>query len=527
MTKADLGDCATEKTSQMNRLRLQKHLPIVLLLAAALVIGIVSVPDYGESWDEADIRRYSEYAINAYAFLLHPGDLPQFETNLNLYGPGYFAAAGLLTRLIAGIAPSLSTTTAWHAVYFITFLTGVLLVYLLALRWMGNLAAFGAALLFITQPLLWGHAFINPKDTPFLTFFLATLYFGFRMVDSGGATARISADLVIAAVLLGLTGSLRVLGPLAGAIVLVYAGYKWRSKAAIPGSIYLVLAGLAFYLCWPYLWAAPVSRFLESLSTMADFPFNSPILFEGQLYDANRLPVVYFPMLLGIQLTESAILLIAAGLVVSIVAFISGANRGPLLLFLAWFLLPTVFILAWRNPLYDNARQLYFLLPPLFIAAGMALDRLLLCFRRPLLQGAILLGVALPGVLIGARLHPYEYVYYNAFVGGTGGAFRDYEMDYWGTSFDEISRHMNATIPLGSKVLVYGPEQIVAARARPDVQVFISRENADRGYDYVVLLTRANADQHLCRKAETIFSVGRRGAVFSELRSIPVGTICQ
>ena len=139
----------------------------------------------------------------------------------------------------------------------------------------------------------------------------------------------------------------------------------------------------------------------------------------------------------------------------------------------------------------------------------------------------MLLLAALPGVLLGARLHPYEYTYYNALVGGTGGAFRQFETDYWGTSFDEVSAYANASLPGGAKVLVYGPEQIVAARARADLQVFIPREDFDPGYDYVVLLTRSNADQRLCRDAETIFSVGRRGAVFAELRSIPEGARCR
>jgi len=196
-------------------------------------------------------------------------------------------------------------------------------------------------------------------------------------------------------------------------------------------------------------------------------------------------------------------------------------------LLLAWFVLPALAIVAFGSPLYDNARQLFFLLPPLFIAAGLAIDHLFRLVRLPALQAAVLLAAALPGMLTGARMHPYEYVYYNALVRGTGGAFRDYEMDYWGTSFDEISRYVNDNLPMHARVLVYGPEQIVAARARPDLEVFIPREDFDPGYDYVILLTRSNADQRLCRETETLFSVERRGAVFSELRSIPPGVKCQ
>lgn len=511
----------------MDQLRKSRHLPLLLLLGASAVVGFMTLRDYGEGWDEADIRRYGGYALEAYRFLLHPADLQEFETNLNLYGPGYFAVAGLLTRLILQANSAWSPITAWHAINFLTFLGGAFFLYVLALRWTHKWAAFGAVLLFVTQPLFWGHAFINPKDIPFLVFFLATVVLGFWMVDGLGERFRLDPRVVLAGVMLGFTSSLRVLGPLAGLIVLADAGFRRRSSMWLPAGIYLFVAALTAYVCWPHLWAAPLSRFTASLNTMADFPFNSTILFAGQSYKADQLPVSYFPTLLGIQLTESAILLVILGLAFSIRASVQGTQRAPLLLFLGWFLLPTLVILGTRRPLYDNARQLFFLLPPLFIMAGLALDQAFQKIRQPLLQGGILLAVALPGVLIGARLHPYEYVYYNALVGGTGGAFREYEMDYWGTSFTDISREMNARVPIGSKVLVYGPEQIVAARARPDIQVFIPREDPSSHYDYVVLLTRSNADQRLCREAETIYAVGRRGAIFSELRSIPAGARCR
>jgi hypothetical protein len=308
--------------------------------------------------------------------------------------------------------------------------------------------------------------------------------------------------------------------------LIVLAQAAWNKGLPWFGRHLSVLGRLTMYLSWPYLWATG-EPFRRALQHDGGFSFNSMVLFASQLYKPTGLPITYFPTLLAIQLTESALLLIAAGLVVSVINFIGGRNRAVLWLLVAWFLLPLLVIIAARSPLYDNGRQLYFLLPPLFIAGGAALDRLFERFHLPSLRGAVLLAAALPGILIGARLHPYEYVYYNALVKGTGGAFRSYETDYWGTSFDEVSAYMNVHLPAGSKVLVYGPEQIVAAHARTDLAVFIPREDVDPGYDYVVLLTRSNADQRLCRGTEKIFSVGRRGAVFSELRRIPAATKCQ
>jgi hypothetical protein len=52
-----------------------------------------------------------------------------------------------------------------HLLYFVTFILGAAAFYVLCRRWMGVFAATAAAVLMITQPVLWGHAFIN-HDTP-------------------------------------------------------------------------------------------------------------------------------------------------------------------------------------------------------------------------------------------------------------------------------------------------------------------------------------------------------------------------
>ena len=86
------------------------------------------------------------------------------------------------TQIFNAVTP-LSQSDLRHMFYFITYLAGVWAFYALGMRWLTRNAALGATLLFITQPLLWGHAFMNPKDTPFLAFFLLSIFFGFKMAD--------------------------------------------------------------------------------------------------------------------------------------------------------------------------------------------------------------------------------------------------------------------------------------------------------------------------------------------------------
>lgn len=515
------------------------QLAIFILLACAFLAGYASLSDYGMSWDEPDIYRYGEYALNAYQYLFRPQELAPFDTNLNYYGPAYFMLVALLAR---GAADQVA---AWHLLYFVTFLAGVYVLYLLSKRWMSAWAAFGAALLFLTQPLLWGHAFINPKDTPFMTFFMASIYLGLEMADAPRASLRRAGLILAAGMLLGLTVSFRVLGPLAGIFVAIYAVVKSRRDSLAYLLPFALIAILSAYLTWPYLWRAPIANYLDSLKMMSQFPFDAKVLFWGELYPPDQVPRSYFPTLFVLQLTEPLLILSALGGIVMLVS----RKLEPLLLFAGWFVFPASAVIAANSVLYDNARQLYFILPPLFFAAGFALDaifnvvsksRAALTKRFPnwrgdgaayrLAMAALLALAALPGILSIVQLHPYEYAYYNALVGGLDGAYRQHETDYWGTSFKQALEYVNARAEKNARALILsGPEQIARAYARPDLRIITEETdpNPQAGYDYVLILTRKNQDPSRCKKSDTVYTVARDGAVFVFVQKVGAGGFCK
>ena len=97
------------------------------------------------------------------------------------------------------------------------------------------------------------------------------------------------------------------------------------------------------------------------------------------------------------------------------------------------------------------------------------------------------------------------------------GAFRQYEMDYWATSYREATHYLNQVAPTNAKVIVWGPEHIVKNYARQDLRI----EEYHKDYldlphpaDYAILSTRHNKDQTLFPDASQVFSVGRQGALF-------------
>jgi hypothetical protein len=508
--------------------RRSELLPLAFLIGACLIIGLITVGDYGASWDEVLFHHYGDYAIDAYRFFLHPDQLPSFDVYLDLYGPAYFMLAALLTRLLGAIGIAWSGPTAWHLTYFVTFLACVVLLYLFSRRWFRPAASLGACLLFVSQPLFWGHAFINPKDLPFMAFFLASVYVGLAMVDHLNSSPRVNPLLIAgAAVLLGLTVSFRSAGPLAGAIVAIYAVFRSSRRLILLLLPYLLLSAAVTYLTWPFLWGAPLPHFVQSLELMSKFPFPTKVLFMGRFYAAGELPWFYYPVLLGIQFTEPMILLALVGLGLAVQRWVRQRSPGPLLLFIGWFLLPVVVMIVSGSTLYDNARQLMFLLPPVFLLVGQSLDRLIDLLRsRPLIYGVVLLSM-LPGIYASTRLHPYEYVYYNEFVGGTAGASGKYELDYWGTSYRAAAGWLNQHAQAGSTIWVTGPGHLLELYLRPDLNVSCTSDIDCGGHhDYVVTLVRWKAERS-CRGAQTVFSVARRDAVFSIIKQLAPGQECK
>src|SRR5512147_2126643 len=162
--------------------------PILILLAVNILIGFFIFRDYGLTWDEPYFYSYGEalgYAYNPVNWFSGHFDLNNSygisgDDHKNR-GPAYLFLA---RNFVYGLeALGSDSAAAWHLVNFLFFQLGIYFLYRIAKRWVNPSAAFATAILFSTQPLLWGHAFINPKDPPFLTFFLISVCLGFEMVD--------------------------------------------------------------------------------------------------------------------------------------------------------------------------------------------------------------------------------------------------------------------------------------------------------------------------------------------------------
>ena len=164
-------------------MRLEKVL-LLLWFVANLVVGALTVHEYGMSVDEPNNFQYAADTLNAYPSFFGTLYEPAYNPSFDGHGPAFITITGILIRIIQNIFPNVFTPDLWHFSYFITFqLTGLCLYWLMQ-RWFNIWTAWGILILFSTQPLLMGHAFINPKDIPFMFLFTLSLVVGFRLADS-------------------------------------------------------------------------------------------------------------------------------------------------------------------------------------------------------------------------------------------------------------------------------------------------------------------------------------------------------
>lgn len=631
--------------------RLMTHWPVAVVLLAGLIAGVVLGNDYGVSWDEFRNADVGADALQAYA-----GSEAYFSNDsLADHGPAYFMIQSISADLISKSLPGWTVADGRHLTNFVTFLVGALCFYSLCLRLMRRETATVLTAVLVTQPLLFGNAFVNQKDTPFFTFFLASLVIGLaaagpgrdsrrpqageplkdgrqplgeftlrirtewerlrpgvRLVLTGiglialllmidllvvGAIHRTGQSLVAAAydgeapaavqrlftiaasrahetsldlylakfdlyygyllltaipslavaylmavslalpsigqlwgfsrgvlrqpallgsaVLLGLTTCIRQVGAFVGVLVSLAFIYRRGSRALFPLIIYWLASLVVTVATWPYLWADPFSRLAGSVFLVADFPGHTTI-FQGVKVRSGALPWNYFPTLAGLQLTETVVVLLLIGL--GVILWKLAKRDGELFLyglFGLWVGVPLIGLIFFGLAVY-GFRHLLFVLPPLVIAAGIGLeacvDRLKASWTRAIVYGFVLL----PGIWAIIQLHPYEYIYYNSFVGGVSGATGQYEIDRWCISYREAIEYTNTVAEPRAVVVV--PQQViqVVPFARPDLRLL----DASRGVvdaDYVLSCTYRDKGRWDTTRFTPVYTIQRGEAVLTEV----------
>jgi hypothetical protein len=253
-----------------------------------------------------------------------------------------------------------------------------------------------------------------------------------------------------------------------------------------------VIALTAGTICWPWAQTDPVLRPFLALGQASEFPWPGDVLFAGQQIAASALPWSYVPV--WIVITTPPVVL--AGLLSAAVATVAGGRSAGLWRLGLWavVLTPISLVIARHSVLYDGWRHLLFVYPPLVILSASGWHDLIIATRAwPRTSGvmiaALLVGCTEP-LLFMVQSHPNEVVYFNALVGGPRGAFRHFELDYWGNSLLQAAEWSESQAEqTGVRLTVSGwPNALVREDCRRFPLLVPSEPEAGEHHLYVQLL---------------------------------------
>jgi 4-amino-4-deoxy-L-arabinose transferase-like glycosyltransferase len=515
-----------------------------LIVLAGIVFALVFT-DYGVTWDEGVQSTYGELVLDYFASAGADRSCNEYS-NLFYYGPLFDGVAAAVYGLAGGLKYEIR-----HALTGLAALLTLIAVWRFGKLFGSPRVPIFALLALLMMPRFIGHAFNNPKDIPF------ACAFAWAMVGIGRLLTRRSwswIDVLLAGGGIGVAlsvrvGALMLFAILATAIATSLVLFpderrKWSERRVDRGLKALALVATAWTLMtlgWPWIHAAPLTRPFLALAEMSDFSFSYMMLFAGDLVRGGELPRHYVPAYLAITTPLSVVALAGLGLVLTSCRRWTRAREPetlPGLLVLLWLLLPLGYVVLARPVVYDGIRHFLFLFPALALLAGVGAAWIVerLGRGREILVAGLLVVVLALTLRDLVVLHPYQSSYFNETVGGVGRAWRNYDADYWASSYREAvlwvrgdSERRSAT----DTVVVVACNEY----NRPCAETYLTDHGNTPGItmhcvwdgserlppdtDYYIGMFRYGKAATFFRDWPVVHRIGRQGAVFSVIKRRP------
>lgn len=346
-------------------------LPAVAVAAVVLGLCLLTVEDYGISWDEKVQREYGVLASNYFRTL---GEDKRCNSYLNLrfYTPIYET---ILHVVAQRVAPWQSGTPAYptplaaeyavrHTLNSVVGASALLATGCVALvirRWRPSAPQpVIAVLLLAGTPRFHGHFFANTKDIPFAAAFTWSMVGIFCTLDAiypasapsraarGAANGVLTLQLpwrcgVVTAAVVGFTVSLRSAGllvlPMAvvGLVATLGNAYATHDKVQLPrltrAMAWIVVTAMSMWLGIVALWPAALeSPMLHPVQTVLESMHFSTVVrmrFSGDDAWSNALPRRYYLEMFGATLPLPTIICICGGLAQACCTVLARPRAAP------------------------------------------------------------------------------------------------------------------------------------------------------------------------------------------------------
>ncbi len=498
---------------------------------------------FGICWDEPIQIDYGKKVLKFYSSGFKDTSYINQEKLMHLYGGVIEVMSAIAYKIVVG--------DEYNVHHFITAFFGFLALLFTGLTakllngWRS--ALFALWFIFLT-PVFFGHSMYNSKDIPFAASYIISIYFLIKFIREYPSPSLKTIIFLIAGIALSI--NIRIGGILLMAYLVLFAIAKIiylfsvnnqldeeqikKIKKSFKTLFVILLLGYLFGLVfWPYGLTNPFTHPLNALQQMANYEaFDSYNLFESHWIHKWEIPWYYIPK--WIYITTP--LFISASFVIAPLLFIlnlihkktntnlfSDTNNdnastpspleraGERWFFLVLFtaLFPVFYIIIKKSNVYDGWRHALFVYPSLVVCVAAMWDKLLYYLKN--IQsyfyyaawGFLLLFVLDP-LLFMAKNHPFESFYFSPTIGGINGAFKNYEIDYYGTSIKQAvewiaeNTDSNTSTPIRVRCWYGENESCEHFTNKYKYLKYVRAADATFDWDYsIVLPVQAKADPAL------------------------------
>ena len=351
-----------------------------------------------------------------------------------------------------------------HLVIFILFFISGLFFYKICIIFFNDKNfALVSLFLFLLYPYFLGHSLMNPKDIPFLSFWIISTYVACKILKKLYEKKVVPIKFVIyLSISTSFLISIRIVGFLFLLqfliFIITFSEIKKVSfiniiKNNIQNLIILIFTLIFFvYLLNPIFWH-DLREVINSIKWMSKYQQDVSTLTLGVYMKALNLPASYYFIWLFFKLP---ILIILGFFLFPFIEkkFIQN-NLNKILMYSLLFtcLIILFFFILFNVAIYNEIRHVMFLIPLIFIVS---LSNLYLWSKKFYYFTGVLVIIFF--VIENVSINPYQYTWMNSF-----SKFykinKNFEVDYWGTSnkslYNSIIKH-SSKINFNKNNCVYG-----------------------------------------------------------------------
>lgn len=495
------------------------------VVAALVFVGMPVLSfSFGTIWDELIQKNYANDMLNY--FLTFGEDKTCLDTTKHLYNNMIYYGS-FFDLLATAFYHTTGLFGEYESRHFLNAIFGAVAIIYTGMigREIGNWRLGLIALLFILlTPGFFGHSMNNPKDIPFATAYVFSIYQLIRFIKQ--LPKPNTATVVYLCLGIALSISIRIGGLLLIAYLAMFMFLKWieitkkesfstSGKLLVPFFSKFLLVAVASYilgiLFWPYALQNPLKNPLIALQNFSNF---SGLLYTYEIFEGKRtymaqVPWYYLPK----QLLYGVPTVIWAGVVLFVLAVWQMIKNKQLLvlgliLFVAIF--PPFYAIYKHSMLYNGWRHFIFIVPIIALIGATGWEALLGLVKHKVAVtvGLVLIAIGCSMPLTWAiKNHPNQYVYFNEICGGMKNAYGNFELDYYSNSCRQAAEWIAKDAPHKKILVGINNEPVTASyyaqKINDSIQFQWVREYEEfkPRWDYLILTSRTFSKHELLNGA--------------------------